>query len=103
MPTVYVATFVQIGNGSIHTIGVFRNPNQAFHALHNFAVFRYPQFFTNMTNFPVTDLVHFGEDFNENENFDHLFEQFVERFIVPFTDNRFRSIWNLNISASLLN
>lgn len=103
MTTVYITTFSQVGNGNnIHTVGVFRNLNRAFHALHNFSVFRYPQFFTNMTNFPVNDLVHFAEDFDEDDDLEQLLDLFVDRFIIPFTDGRFRTTWNINIVASSL-
>lgn len=105
MSTVYVATFIQFENGTavIHTVGVFRSINRAFHSLHNFVAFRYPHFFSNMANFPINELLHFGEDFHENEDPSPLARQFLDRFIIPFADDRFRTEWNLSITSSTLN
>jgi len=105
MTTVYVATFFQFGREDleVHTVGVFRSINRAFHALHNFVLFRHPHFFSNMSNFPLNELLHFGEDFNENENQDPLVTQFLNRFIIPFVDSRFRNEWNVSITKSTIN
>lgn len=102
MTTVYVATFFLIGSENIHTVGVFRNPNRAFHSLHNFVAFRYPEFVSNMTHFPVNELAHFAEELDEDEGWDHTFQRFLDRFIIPFMDSRFRTVWSINITPAVI-